>query len=81
VGEADETSTALQTALRHDYSPLVGLVLIVFVVYCMQCMSTLAIVYRETGTWTWPAFMFGYMTLMAYVASLGLYQIGTALGY
>jgi ferrous iron transport protein B len=81
VGNADETSVALQNAMRADYSPLVGLVLIVFVVYCMQCMSTLAIVRRETGGWGWPAFMFGYMTLLAYVAALMLYQGGRALGF
>jgi ferrous iron transport protein B len=81
VGDADETSVALQHAIRADYSPLVGIALIVFVIYCMQCLSTLAIVRRETGGWKWPAFMFGYMTLLAYVAALLVFQVWHALGF
>jgi ferrous iron transport protein B len=44
-------------------------------------MSTLAIVRRETGSWKWPALMFGWMTAVAWVASFAVFQAGTALGY
>jgi ferrous iron transport protein B len=44
-------------------------------------MSTLATVKRETKTYRWPAFMFAYMTGLAYVLSLAVYQIGRALGF
>ncbi|MEI8198054.1 MAG: ferrous iron transport protein B, partial [Phycisphaerae bacterium] len=80
VGEADETTTALQDKMRADYSPLVAVALMVFVVYCMQCLSTLAVVKRETGHWKWSLFMFVYMTGIAYVAALIVYQGGRALG-
>jgi ferrous iron transport protein B len=76
---------ALRDAKNDDGSPrytaLSGLALMVFFVYACQCMSTLAVVRRETGTWRWPAFMFGSMTLIAYVAALIVYQGGRALGY
>jgi ferrous iron transport protein B len=36
---------------------------------------------RETATYRWPLFLFGYMTALAYVASLLVFQIGQALGF
>lgn len=49
--------------------------LMLFYAFAMQCMSTVAIVYRETKSWKWPAIQLAYMTLMAYTASLIVYQI------
>ena len=46
-----------------------------FYAFAMQCMSTVAIVYRETKSWKWPAIQMAYMTTLAYVASLIVYQI------
>ncbi len=48
--------------------------LMIFYAYAMQCMSTLAVVYRETKSWKWPITQFVYMTAMAYLASLLVYQ-------
>lgn len=84
VGEADETSVGLREALRREkypdgrpvYTPLVAVSLMVFFVLACQCMSTIAIVRRETNSWGWAAFMVAYMTALAYLASLGVYQIG-----
>jgi ferrous iron transport protein B len=53
----------------------------VFFVLAAQCMSTLAIVKRESGSWRWPLLMLVYMNVLAYVASLGVYQIGRAMGF
>ena len=61
------------------WTPLVAISLMVFVVFCMQCLSTLAVAKREMGHWGWPAFMFVYMTGLAYVAALAVYQVGTVL--
>jgi ferrous iron transport protein B len=74
--DTDETSTALMDHIRGDYSALVGVSLMVFVVFCMQCLSTLAVVRKETGHWGWSAFMFVYMTAMAWVAAFVVYQGG-----
>ncbi len=51
-----------------------ALSLMLFYAFAMQCMSTVAVVYRETKSWKWPAIQFGYMTALAYVASLIAYQ-------
>jgi len=88
VGDVDETSTALRDHLKSDryedgtpvFTPLVAVSLLVFFVLAMQCMSTLAITRRETNSWFWPAVMWAYMTGMAYLFSLAIYQGGMALG-
>jgi ferrous iron transport protein B len=51
--------------------------LLVFYVFAMQCMSTLAVTYRETKSWKWPVAQLIYMTGLAYVAALTVYQILT----
>jgi len=89
IGDADENTTPLRDKIRQErradgssaYSPLMGLSLMVFFALSCQCMSTLMVVYRETRSLRWPLFMFGYMTTLAYVASLLLYQGGRLLGF
>jgi len=53
--------------------------LMVFFALCCQCASTLAVIRRETASWRWPAFTFVYMTALAYVAALVVYQISSRL--
>ncbi len=53
-----------------------ALSLMVFFALCCQCASTLAVIRRETRSWFWPAFTFTYMTVLAYVGALAVYQIG-----
>jgi len=55
--------------------------LMVFFLLACQCMSTVAIVRRETNSWRWPMFMVGYMLVLAYVASLIVFQGGRLLGF
>ncbi|MBK8091045.1 MAG: ferrous iron transport protein B [Verrucomicrobiaceae bacterium] len=66
---------------RPVYTPLVCISLLIFYVFAMQCISTIAIVRRETGSWKWAMLQLGYMTGTAYLLSLLVFQIGTALGY
>ncbi len=90
VDAGDDESTkplrqALSDAKNPDgskaYTPLVGLSLMIFFALACQCMSTLAVVKRETGGWRWPAFLFAYMTVLAWVTSFLVFQIGTLLGF
>jgi ferrous iron transport protein B len=86
--DADEASTPLRDRIRSErrpdgtpvYSPLVGVSLMVFFAISAQCMSTLAVVRRESRSWRWPAFLFAYMTTLAWIMSFVVYQGGRALG-
>ena len=81
-GEEDETSEDLRQAMRNatweDGSPIfsipVALSIMVFFALCAQCLSTLVVIQRETRSWGWAAFTFGYMTLLAYAGALVTYQ-------
>ena len=52
-----------------------GLSLMIFYAFAMQCMSTLAIVKKETNSWKWPLIQLIFMTILAYFASLFVFQI------
>jgi ferrous iron transport protein B len=53
--------------------------LLVFFVFALQCTSTLAIMRRETNSWRWPVFAFGYLLALAYTASFLTYRVVNAL--
>ncbi len=81
VEENDDTSLRqkMQAATHPDgrkvYTLPAALSLMIFYVLAMQCMSTLAVVKRETQSWKWPIFQLIYMTGLAYLASLLVYQL------
>jgi ferrous iron transport protein B len=79
--DTDAQSVPLRSKMRGAYTPLTGLSLMIFFALAMQCMSTLAVVRRESGGLRWPAFLFAYMTVLAYVASFLVYQVGRLLGF
>ncbi|MGD9895550.1 MAG: ferrous iron transport protein B [Candidatus Methylacidiphilaceae bacterium] len=65
---------------RPVFTPLVCLTIMLFFVFSLQCVSTVVAVRRETGSWRWALFQFGYMTFFAYGICLVVYQAGRALG-
>lgn len=54
--------------------------LLVFYVLAMQCLPTQVVTRAETGSWKWALLQLGYMSALAYLASLLVYQGLTALG-
>ncbi|NLF06391.1 MAG: ferrous iron transporter B, partial [Pirellulaceae bacterium] len=62
---------------RPVYTLPVALGIMVFFALCAQCAATLAVIRRETNSWRWPLFTFSYMTVLAYVAALITYQVGS----
>jgi ferrous iron transport protein B len=90
IGEeaAEERSTLVETLrrqVRPDGTPVFTtatcLSLLVFYVLAMQCLPTQVVTRRETGSWKWALFQLGYMTALAYVAALVVYQSAAALGW
>ncbi len=82
LGPEPEEETSLQQRLsnatypdgRPVFTPATCVSLLVFFVLAMQCLPTQAVTKKETGSWKWAAFQFGYMTVLAYVAALIAYQ-------
>jgi ferrous iron transport protein B len=86
--EAKEKAAGLTTAVQGDwsndpvrgkYAVAVAVSVMVFFALCCQCASTLAVIRRETRSWRWPAFTFAYMTALAYLAALAVFQTGAAI--
>jgi len=83
-----EEDASLRQALRSDRDPKTGASvftpatvgsLLAFFVFALQCTSTLAIMRRETNSWRWPAFAFGYLFVLAYSMSFLTHHVVTAL--
>ena len=77
-GEESSLLAALESA-RDSSGELVFdtatcLSLLVFYVLAMQCLPTQAVTRRETNSWRWPIFQLVYMSLLAYVSALVVYQ-------
>jgi ferrous iron transport protein B len=89
VGDAEDDRTTMLEALRNErrpdgtrvYTPLVGFSLLVFFMVALQCISTIAVSRQETGSWRWTGFQLLYITALAYLLSLAVYQGGRALGF
>jgi ferrous iron transport protein B len=86
---ADEPDARLSTALREAKGPdgrptldsLTALAVMAFFALCSQCAGTLAAIRRETNSWRWPVFTFTYMTVLAWLAAVAIFQIGRWLGF
>lgn len=83
-GQEQRFADALHQATWPDGRSLftlpVAVSIMVFFALCAQCAATLMIIRRETNSWRWPIVTFAYMTGLAYVAALLVYQIGSRLG-
>ena len=82
VGDEEEATikSRMKAEINPDtggprFTPAVGFSLLVFYTFAMQCVSTLAVVYRETRGWKWPMLQLVYMTTLAYLSSLVVYQV------
>ncbi len=81
VGEADEESDTLREKLQRNYTPLVGICIMLFCLISAPCMATIAVTWQESGSWKWALFQLGGLTLLAYVLTLMVYQTGILLGF
>jgi ferrous iron transport protein B len=57
------------------YTPAVCWSLLLFYAFALQCMSTIAVVKRETKSWTWVIAQLAFMSALAYLSAFGAYQL------
>jgi ferrous iron transport protein B len=74
-----EAAAQIGQALAQHWSVATALSLLAWYIFAPQCASTLAVIKRETGSWTWMWVTFGYMLALAYIASFFTYNVAVAL--
>ena len=80
-GEEDEhLMQQIQDAKRSDgvtpiFTPAASWSLLVFFVLAMQCLPTLAVTAKESGSAKWALLQLGWMSGIAYVAAMVVYQV------
>lgn len=93
TGPEDEVTEGLVTKLREQkhetgpktgepvMRPLTAISFVIFILIYFPCIAVFAAIKKESGQWKWAAFTAIYTTLIAYLSSLAIYQIGSFLGY
>ncbi len=61
------------------YTTLVAFSFMIFILIYFPCIAVVAAIRKESGKWRWPAFVAIYTTLLAWVASFAVYQVGSLL--
>ena len=79
IADADKGSEGLRAILARDYSPLVGLSMMIFLLIGTPCMATVVVTRRESGKWGYALLQLGGLTGIAYGLSLLVYQVGRLL--
>ena len=78
--DADNDSTKyslLHTQMTADgITPLAAYCFLLFVLLYFPCIATIAAIKSETGSWKWALFAAGYTTVLAWITSAVVYQIG-----
>ena len=59
----------------------VALSIMVFFAICCQCGATVVTIKQETTSWYYAVFAFGYMTVLAYLLALAVYQLFAGMGF
>jgi ferrous iron transport protein B len=81
LGSAEKgANDRLRDRLQRDYSPLVGLSILVFCLVASPCISTLVMTGREAGGWKWVALQWFGLTALGYGLAVLVYQAGSLLG-
>lgn len=83
VGDEANNQSSIREKMESDVDPetgakvytlATGVSLMIFYAFAMQCMSTVSVVYRETKRVKWPLIQIFYMSGLAYLSSLFIYN-------
>ena len=81
VGEEEEAQAPLREQLRRHYKPLVGFCIMLYCLISAPCMATFAVTRRESGAWRWALLQFGGLTVLAYLVTTLVFQVGKSMGF
>jgi ferrous iron transport protein B len=79
--EDEQEGLSLRGKLKENYTPLVGLCVMLFCLISAPCVATIAMTRQETGSWAWALGQFAGLTVLAYGVTLVVFQGGSILGF
>ncbi len=75
-----EKSLHLHELMSQDgITPLSAVCFLLFTLIYFPCIATISAIKGETGRWRWALFAAGYTTILAWIVSAVVYQIGSLL--
>ncbi len=77
-GEVSEMGEEIWANLQAEMTALAGYSFLVFNLLCAPCFAAIGAIKREMNSAKWTWFAIGYQCGFAYLASLVIYQIGSA---
>ena len=75
-GELSEKGDEIWGEVANDYTAISAYSFMIFNLLCAPCFAAMGAIKREMNNGKWTAIAIGYMCLLAYCASLVVYQIG-----
>ena len=75
-GELSEHGDEIWGEIANDYTAISAYSFMIFNLLCAPCFAAMGAIKREMNNGKWTAIAIGYMCLLAYCASLVVYQIG-----
>ena len=66
-----------QIMLQEGITPLIAFAYLIFILLYFPCIATIAAIKNETGSWRWAGFAAVYTTIVAWVVSSAVFQIGS----
>ena len=80
VAEDSEKYEVLnQKMVSEGVTPLAAFAYLLFVLIYFPCIATIAAIRGETGSWRWAIFAAVYTTVLAWLVSAAVYQLGSLL--
>ena len=63
-------------AEQYNFTPLVAYSFLLFVLIYFPCIATIVAIKHESGSWKWALFAALYTTVLAWIVSAVVYQVG-----
>lgn len=73
----DNGITQLKDKLARQYTPLSGFCIMLYCLIAMPCIGTVAVVKRETNSWTFALAQLAGLTFLAWLSATLVFQIGS----
>ncbi len=76
--DSPEKYSVLRQKMQADgITPLTAFSYLLFVLIYFPCIATIAAIKGETGSWRWAVFAALYTTVLAWIVSAAVYQVGS----